>query len=265
MLPADPELAGQRAGEVAPRERAEVEPGEAEQQLVRAPARRQQGGEAVGLDVADLAGRARRSPPAATACRRSGTVPRTSPRVFSEGKARRMPSNESGSSATSVARPRVSNRVSRWTSPTATLAGRSPSRCRAVPWKVTLRSGPSSVPVAASRPSRITAGAMRRTVRRSTSELRTSKPVKTSPSSAPRARRRLRRRWWSPGCPAPARRRTPSRSARRCASRKPEPATVPGERAEEGQACRRTAGPRRGRGPGAGAACRGSRARGAGR
>ena len=110
--------------------------------------------------------------------------PRTSPRVFSVGNARRIPSKESGSSATSVTRPRVSNRVSRWTRPTATLGGRSPSRCRAVPWKVTLRSGPSSVPLAASRPSRITAGAMRRTVRRSTSELRTSKPVNTSPSPA---------------------------------------------------------------------------------
>ena len=42
----------------------------------------------------------------------------------------------SGSRVTSVARPSVSKRVSRWTLPVAWLTGRSPSWCRAVPSEV---------------------------------------------------------------------------------------------------------------------------------
>ncbi len=52
---ADAKLAGQGAGEIPPHEGAQVEPGESEQQPFRAPVRRQQGGQAVGLEVADLA------------------------------------------------------------------------------------------------------------------------------------------------------------------------------------------------------------------
>ena len=153
-------------------------------------------------------------------------LPRTSPRVFSEGKARRIPSKESGSRATSVASPRVSNRVSRWTSPTATLGGRSPSWWRAVPWNVTFRSGPSSMPFAARRPSRITAGAMRRTVRRSTSELRTSNPVNTRPSSrrAPTPPSPAIVLTGFPGTLASANAQSIRTSS---ASRKPEPETLP--------------------------------------
>ena len=79
MLPLTLSSPASAAGEVAAGERAEVEPGEAEQQLFRAPARRQQRREAVGLDVPDLAARARCSPPAATACRRSGSAPHLTP------------------------------------------------------------------------------------------------------------------------------------------------------------------------------------------
>ena len=164
--------------------------------------------------VADLAGRERRPPPGGPACPRSGSGRAARPAPSSEGKARRMPSNESGSSMTSVARPSVSARVSRCTVPVEPAGGRSPSWCWAVPLKVTFRSGPSSVPTAVSRPSRITAGASRRTVRRSMSDCVTPKSVKVSPlsreaptppSPAMRGHRIARHR---------ARRRRPSRCAR---------------------------------------------------
>ena len=108
----------------------------------------------------------------------------------------------------------VSRRVSRWSGPIAVLDGRPSSWCRAVPRKVTLCSGPSSVPTAASRPSRITAGATSRTVRRSTSERRTANLVKVSPLSRAGPDTAFTRDQGHRLGRAPGRRRRPSRSGR---------------------------------------------------
>ena len=103
------------------------------------------------------------------------SVPVTSPRGVSEGKPRRIPSNDSGSSCTSMPTPSSLPRESSRTMPVSALTGRSPSRWRAVPRKVAFRIGPSSVPTATSRPGTTTAGASRSMVPRSRSESRMRK------------------------------------------------------------------------------------------